>query len=264
MSAVDIALLALGGFFVIRGMIRGLSGEFFSLLGIAGGFYCSMTYCAPLSAATSAKWNVNPLITTAIAIVVIFSVVLLFCAITGKLVKKFLKATRLSRLDALLGSTAGLFKTLLCILAVLIIAIIVSPVTGNGWVRKSKVLMTTAQALPFIYPPLEKRGLVPNIEKIRVEAVEFLLNRSLNALTERGSSDDILTKTTGEQLPEEELINGGETGQAQTEKNMPGIVLPLHSSEDQTPEALPSRRGLLEYFFAPDVGIKFNDKSDDR
>lgn len=263
MSAVDIALLALGGFFIARGLMRGLTGEFFSLLGVIGGFYCSMTYCAPLSGAISAKWEINPLITTTIAIVVIFLTVFLFCAVAGKQIKKLLRATHLSRLDTILGGAAGLFKTTLVILAVLVVAIVVSPITGNGWVRKSKILMGTAQALPLIYPPLEERGLVPNIEELRMEAAEFLLNRSLSALTESAASDDILPGRSDDLRRKMERTADGER-RRQIEKLAQRLGLGGNESADQTIGGRAPHPGPLEYFFGPDGNTKTEDKSDDK
>ena len=263
MSTVDIVLLALGGYFIVRGLMRGLTGELFSLLGVIGSFYCSMTYCTPLSHYISTQWNINPLITTTIAIVVIFLAVFLFCTLMGKQVKKILKETHLSRFDTVLGGVTGFLKTFMIILAILVIAIVVSPLTGNGWVRNSKVLMATAQALPLIYPPLEERGLVPNIEELRMETVEFLLNRSLSMLTEKVVSGDIAPKTSDDLRIEKERAENDEKRLKQMEKFAQKLGLMESKQEDTKSGDKTYRQRVLEYFFGPDDDPQIDGESDD-
>ena len=188
MSVIDLLLLALGGYFVVRGLMRGFSGELFSLLGIVGSFYGSMKFGTPVARFLSAKLGFNPLVCATVSIVVIFLAILLCCEILGKRVKKLISAAKLSKLDAALGGTAGALKFTLVVLTILVAAVIVVPITGNGWVCNSKVLSSAARALPVVYPTLEKIGVAPNLEDLRRDAVKFITTRSLRMLTERAAS----------------------------------------------------------------------------
>ncbi len=263
MNAVDIVLLALGGYFVVRGFMRGLTGEFFSLLGVVGSFYCSMAYCAPLSHYISTKWDINPLVTTTIAIVVIFLAVLLFCAVMGKQVRKLLKITKLSRLDTILGGVTGFLKIFLIVLAILVVGVIVFPFTGNGWLRDSKVLMTTARILPVVYPPLEERGFVPNLEELRQDAVEFILSRSLSVLTEKVSADVEPQKTSDDLRREKERTESDERRLQQLETLAQKLGLLETRSGDKKPDDKTYRQRVLEYFLGPENDPKIDDESED-
>lgn len=191
MSVLDILLIAIGAYLIVRGLMRGFAGEFFSLLGAIGSFYCSMAFNAPFSRFLSEKLNLNPLISATVAIVAIFLAVLFLCEIAGKQLKRLLKATNLSKADTVLGGVTGFLKFSVLVFTLLIIAVIVVPLTGNGWVRDSKVLTTAAQILPVVYPPLEERGLVPNLEELRRDAIEFISKQSLLAISAAIGSGDV-------------------------------------------------------------------------
>ena len=44
MNTTDLVLIVLGGYFIVRGLFRGLSGELLSLISVIGGFYCVFTF----------------------------------------------------------------------------------------------------------------------------------------------------------------------------------------------------------------------------
>ena len=48
MNVIDITMLFIGIFFIVRGILRGFSGEVISLFGTLGGFVCAIKFYGPL------------------------------------------------------------------------------------------------------------------------------------------------------------------------------------------------------------------------
>lgn len=194
MNAADLVLMVVGCYFVIRGLFIGISGQILSLIGVAGGFYCSLTLYAPVAQIITETIGVHPLIATTLTMLGIFLLLNAGCALIGKFVKEFLKATNLTGMDKFLGGLTGFVKLYLIALLLFVIVMLLSPFTGDAWVKDSKGLAVTAKTWPIIYPLLEKAGALPDIEALQEEARNHMIEqarKNLKNLEQRSNRDKL-------------------------------------------------------------------------
>ncbi len=184
MNVVDIALLALGSYFVIRGLFRGLSGECFSLISIVGGFYCSLTFYTPLAGFLTAHLGVTHLASSAFSMLAIFLTIYAACALLQKGLRTILRGTSLTWLDKTLGAFAGFAKIYLIALVLLVAGMVASPVAGDAWVQDSKALIAAAKTWPYVYPLLDRIGILPDLAELQREAQDYILEQASRSLFE--------------------------------------------------------------------------------
>jgi membrane protein required for colicin V production len=173
-NAADVALLIAGVFFIARGLWRGLTGELYSLLLIIGGSWCALRFYAAPAQIISERFGLPYLAASAVSMLVIFFVILIICMIADKVAKKILRTADLSWADKILGGFAGFIKLYALTLILLVAGIILSPVTGDSWIRNSEVMTLTARTWPIAYPLLDKLGILPDVDKIKSDAAEYI------------------------------------------------------------------------------------------
>jgi membrane protein required for colicin V production len=190
MNAVDITLLVIGLFFVVRGMMKGLSGEVISLIGTVGGFVCAIRFYGPFAATLTEKFGLSTLLSTIISMLAIFSLIFFGSAALEMAVKKVISGTRLTFTDKLLGALVGIVKMYVITLMALIGGSILTPMTGDAWMSDSRVLSAVSVTWPFVGRLLDEVGLLPNVEGIQNEARNYIMRQAGRALT--GASGDVL------------------------------------------------------------------------
>ena len=184
MNVTDIALLALGSYFVIRGLFRGLSGEILSLVSIVGGFYCSLTFYTPLARLITTHLGVTHLASSAFSMLAIFLTIAAGCAVAQKFLKTILRGTSLTWLDKTLGACAGFVKIYLIALVALVAGMVASPVAGDAWVQESKTLIAAAKTWPYVYPLLDRVGVLPDLNELQQEARDYIFKQASKNLFE--------------------------------------------------------------------------------
>ncbi|MDR3281051.1 MAG: CvpA family protein [Synergistaceae bacterium] len=189
MSITDIILLAIGIFFVVRGILRGISGEIFSLLGTAGAFYCAVRFYSPIGSVLQEKLGLSATVATILTMLAIFFVIFFGCTYLEWSVKKVIEKTRLTATDKLFGAGIGVIKFYMIALLVLISSIILAPMTGDGWVQESRALTLTAATWPLISPVLDKAGLIPDVAAIQNEARDYVIRQAGRGII--GTSGDM-------------------------------------------------------------------------
>lgn len=175
MSAADIVLLALGCFFVVKGAFKGLSGEVMSLVAILGGFYCSLRWRETIADAVADMTGISGAGASVVAMASVFLCVYLACTLCLKIVRRILKFTSLTWLDKILGAGAGLLKTYLISMAVLIAGMLLAPVTGTAWCESSRVLTAAAATWPYMTSVLQGAGVDIDTDKLIDEARSFIM-----------------------------------------------------------------------------------------
>jgi membrane protein required for colicin V production len=158
MSAIDIALIAAGVFFVVRGIMKGISGEVISLFGTVGGFFCSVKFYEPFAAILMTNFGMSAVTATILSMLAIFFVIFFGCAMIETLVKKVIKKTSLTAADKTLGALVGLFKIYVIALLVLIGGSVIQPIAGNAWIHKSRILSAVSITWPMASDLLDKAG----------------------------------------------------------------------------------------------------------
>ena len=182
MSAVDIALLAAGIFFVVRGIMKGISGEVISLLGTVGGFFCSIRFYEPFRDILMKNFGMSVTLATIISMVAIFFVIFFGSAMIEMLVKKVITKTNLTVTDKTLGALVGLFKMYMIALLVLVGGFAIQPLAGDAWIQKSRVLSAVSITWPVASDLLDRAGLLPDINAIQEGAREYILRQAGRAM----------------------------------------------------------------------------------
>ncbi|MDR3322116.1 MAG: CvpA family protein [Synergistaceae bacterium] len=182
MSAADLLLLIVGCYFIVRGLFRGITGELFSLLSVAGGSFCALRFYGPMSTYLSDRLGVARLITTSVCMLAIFFIVFVVCSLADKAIKKLISGINLTWADKTGGGFAGLIKLYMISVLVLVAGMIVSPMTGDTWVRESKVLTVTAWTWPIVYPALDSLGVLPDLAELQREAKEYIVRQAAGSL----------------------------------------------------------------------------------
>lgn len=119
MNLLDIVLIAILAFCLIRGIFRGLIKELSSIVGVLGGLYAAYTYYGLLAKALS-RWITNVDYLYIISCLIIFAVVYLVVSVIGIMIKYFMNIVFLGWTDRLCGAFFGAVKGIL-IAAVLIL-----------------------------------------------------------------------------------------------------------------------------------------------
>jgi membrane protein required for colicin V production len=201
MNAVDIALLCVGLFFVVRGMMKGLSGEIMSLVGTVGGFTCAIRFYGPFAAILMENFGLSLLASTILSMLAIFFLLFFGCAMIEMSLKKVLSGTNLTFTDKLLGAIVGLLKMYVISLLVLIGGNILAPVAGDAWMKESRVLAVSAFTYPAASSLLESAGLLPNVIDIQEEAKKYIMRQAGESILGGASGDLAVPGAGGLGLP---------------------------------------------------------------
>ena len=155
---VDVAVAILIVFFCLRGLFRGLSGEFFSLLGTVGGVVLAWRFAPSVATWYLTKWPGNHSIVMILAMVLFFLVAVVASTVLCRIVQAFLRWTALSFVDRILGSIAGALKAIVLVMFLYAILLALSPFFSLQWMEKSISMRVASSAWPYIYSFFEGRS----------------------------------------------------------------------------------------------------------
>ena len=181
-TAVDIVLLAAGVFFLVRGLMKGFSGEVFSLVGTIGGFFCAIRFYDPFADIIIERFGASVLAATIISMLAIFFTIFFGCSLLDFVIKKIIVKTNLTVTDKFLGGVVGLIKMYFLALTVLIAGTITTPITGDAWMKSSRVMSITMVTWPFVSPLLEQSGLMPDLVAIQEQARDYIYRHAESVL----------------------------------------------------------------------------------
>ncbi len=169
--------------FLVRGFIRGLSGEIFSLAGTIGGIFLAWRFSSSISTLVAARVDLSPTVILLIVIILLYLVVVLLAALLCKMLKALLRFTQLSFTDRLLGGVAGILKTAVILIFVNFVMLSFSPILPSSLMASSITLNTMERVWPEIEEFINNRGFV--IDPLVIKKTESLLMQGEN------TSDDI-------------------------------------------------------------------------
>ncbi len=145
MSLVDIAILVLLGFFLIKGIIRGLLREVCSLLGLVLGGVFAFSFHMPLAQRLQDAFNVPAQLSVWGSFLAIFLLVVIIFAVLGFVLHRFVKLIFLGGFNRLSGALFGLVQgVVLTAMIVLALNSSVVPKSAHKLVRESEL------APPFV------------------------------------------------------------------------------------------------------------------
>lgn len=120
MNPLDILIIVIAGFCLIRGIFRGLIKELSSIIGVFGGFYGAYTYY-PIVAKLLSRWISNTGYLNILSFLIIFCGLFLIISILGVIIKYLLNITFLGWVDRVCGAGFGIMKGVLIISVLLMI-----------------------------------------------------------------------------------------------------------------------------------------------
>ncbi len=109
MNMMDMIVVAVLCFYMIRGIFRGLSSELASIIGVIAGFYGAFLFYPRVVELLPAKIAAG-VYADILGFAIIFCGVFLFIHLLGVLIRFALGITMLSWVDRLLGAGFGIFK----------------------------------------------------------------------------------------------------------------------------------------------------------
>ena len=135
MNPLDMVIIVIIAFCLIRGIFRGLIKEIASIVGVFTGFYAAYTYYGILAKLLS-KWITNIPYLNILSFLIIFSVIFIIISIIGVIIKYLLNIAFLGWLDRICGAGFGIIKGLL-IVAVILIALTTFLPKGTPVIKNS-------------------------------------------------------------------------------------------------------------------------------
>jgi membrane protein required for colicin V production len=135
MNPLDMVVIVVVGYCLIRGLFRGLVKELSSIVGVLGGFYAAYTYY-PLLVEPLASWITSTTYNNLLSFLIIFICVFIIISLLGVLIKFIMKVVFLGWLDRVCGAGFGTIKGIL-ITSVLVLALTTFLPKGAGIVKNS-------------------------------------------------------------------------------------------------------------------------------
>jgi len=168
MNILDICILVILGFCLVRGIFRGIIKELTSIVGVFVGFFVAYNFY-PVVAVLISRFFTNKAYLNIVSFCLTFTVLFLAVGLVGVILKHLFKAVALGWLDRALGATFGFVK------AVLIVSVLLVPLT-TYLPQKSPVIKdsflapyatTISQVLVTVVPKEMKEKFHENIDALR-------------------------------------------------------------------------------------------------
>ena len=112
MNLLDIVIVVILGYCLVRGIFRGLIKEVSGIIGVLGGFYVAYSYYNKLAHFLS-QWISDTSIQNILSFLLLFCAVLIIVSIIGIVVKYLLNIAFLGWTDRITGAVFGILKGVL-------------------------------------------------------------------------------------------------------------------------------------------------------
>lgn len=135
MNSIDIVIIAIAGFFCVKGLVKGMILEVFTLAGLLLGYFIALRGKSAISTMIQ-KWIILPdIIVNTISFFIVFILIIIFFRVAAGKVRKFFKWTLLGWIDKAGGFLIGLFKAAL---VTSLIALLFSIIPFSNEIRKEQ------------------------------------------------------------------------------------------------------------------------------
>jgi membrane protein required for colicin V production len=121
MNLLDILLVLIIAYCLVRGVFRGLVKELSSIIGVLGGVYAAYSYYDHVAKLLS-KWITNPIYLNLLSCIILFFSVYLMVSIIGTMIKYLMNIVFLGWTDRICGAFFGALKgALICAAFILVL-----------------------------------------------------------------------------------------------------------------------------------------------
>jgi membrane protein required for colicin V production len=141
MNPLDILIIVIVGFCLIRGIFRGLIKELSSIVGVLSGFYGAYTYY-PVVAKLLSQWISDTGYLNILSFLILFCGVFLLISILGVVIKYLLNIAFLGWVDRICGAGFGVMK------GVLIVSVLL--VTFTAFLPKGAPIIKNSLLAPYV------------------------------------------------------------------------------------------------------------------
>jgi membrane protein required for colicin V production len=155
MNPLDVVIIIILGYGLIRGIFRGMVKEISSIIGVFAGFYAAYSYY-PLVSNIMKDWITNVSFLNIFSFMLIFCIVFFIISILGVIIKYLMHIASLGWMDRLLGASLGFGK------AILIVAIILVALTA--FLPKGAPIIKTSLFSPHLTVISDKLAQVISID----------------------------------------------------------------------------------------------------
>ena len=142
MNAIDVAILVVLAVLLLKGLWLGLIQELCGLAGLGVGTVLAVRFHASLAESLLAWANLPPWLASAACFTLLFLVTLLFFALLGLVLSRFLKLVFLGGFNRVLGGLFGLVQ------GVLVLALILYGLSVTDWFKETR--QASRLAPPFV------------------------------------------------------------------------------------------------------------------
>jgi len=199
MNIIDICILVILGFFGIKGLIRGIILEVFTLIGLLIGYILALREMSTVTGFVVKYIAIPELIMNSLAFLIIFLAVIFVFRWLAGLLRKFAEWSLIVWVDKIGGLAFGVFKgSLIASLVILLISLLPVPEKVQQVQDKSVLFKPVRAVAPAVFNLFEKT--FPETKDFYDEVKEGF----------KESSDEVIDKLKSEQL--DKLKN-----------NMPGL-----------------------------------------
>jgi membrane protein required for colicin V production len=168
MNSLDIIIISILGYCLIRGIFRGLIKELSSIVGVLAGVYLASSYYPVLGGILS-RWMSNTAYRDILSFLILFFVVLLIVGILGVIIKYLLKISAAGWLDRLLGTIFASIKGIL-IASVILLTLTAFLPQGTGLIKDSTMaphIMQISNEIVGIVPDKMKKQFYNKLDELK-------------------------------------------------------------------------------------------------
>ena len=141
MNLLDIFIIIVIAYCLIRGIFRGLIKEVSAIIGVFAGFYAAYTYY-PVVAKLLSPWISNTAYLNILSFLIIFCLLFILISIVGIIIKYILKVAFLGWVDRICGAGFGFVK------GILIVSIVLMTLTA--FLKKGSPLIKDSLLAPHV------------------------------------------------------------------------------------------------------------------
>ena len=146
-------------FFVVRGALRGFTGEIISLLGLVASGLCGWSFAQPLSAVILSYFPTwNPTMTELACAAAVFMGVSLVFAVLSKIMRTLVKAANLTFLDHAMGAVSGSLRVFVIVLFIYGVVSLFPRIIPGEWMEDSVAMKGASVVWPAVYKVMTENG----------------------------------------------------------------------------------------------------------
>lgn len=155
MNPLDIVIIIILGYGLIRGIFRGMVKEISSIVGVFAGFYAAYSYY-PLVSEILEDWITNVPFLNILSFMLIFCVIFFLISILGVIIKYLMHVASLGWMDRFLGASLGFGKSVLIVSIILVVL--------TAFLPKGAPIIKTSLLSPHVSVISEKLAQLISIE----------------------------------------------------------------------------------------------------